>query len=255
MKFRLTGLLVTAIGIVTSQTAFAADMPVKAPVYKAPRSVVASDIWSGFYFGGHLGGAWGHNRFSDPVGGLTAAGEFAGDRGSAFIGGPQLGANWQTGNYVFGIQADIAFANLKTSAAAPLFPTTVMNTRTENITTVTGRVGYAWDMLLLYVKGGGAWAHNKYQELDVTFPFNATGSATQSGYVVGAGWEWAFAPNWSVFVEYDYIGLGTKSNVPLTDPVFGTGPVDVKQDIQMVKTGVNFKLAPWWPGMGALARR
>jgi outer membrane immunogenic protein len=255
MKFRPAGLLLTAIGIATLQTASAADMPVKAPIYKAPRSVVASDIWSGFYFGGHLGGAWGHNQFDDPLGGFTTPGVFAGDRGSAFIGGPQLGANWQTGNYVFGIQADIAFANLKSSVIAPLSTTTTMDTRTNTITTVTGRVGYAWDMLMAYVKGGGAWTHNKYQLNDPTLGISATGSATQSGFVVGAGWEWAFAPNWSVFVEYDYLGLGTKSNVPMTDPVFGVAPIDVKQDIQMVKTGLNFKLAPSWPGMGALARR
>lgn len=257
MRLKFAGLLFASVSIGALQSVSAADMPVKAPIYKA-RPMVASDLWSGLYFGGHLGGAWARNQFSDPLGGFTTAGVFSGGNGSSFIGGPQLGANWQAGSYVFGIQGDISFANVKTSVVMPLSPTTIMNTRTTSITTVTGRLGYTWDMQLFYVKGGGAWAHSKHELVDPTPPpppIFATGSTTQGGYVVGAGWEWAFAPNWSVFVEYDYIGLGTKTNVALTDPTFGPGPFDIKQDIQMVKTGVNFRFLPWTSGVSALARR
>jgi outer membrane immunogenic protein len=246
MKLRFLGLVFFALGVTAAPIAFAADMPIKAPIYKAPRSVAPTDIWSGFYFGGHLGGGWVRNQFSDPLGGFTTPGAFASGRGSGFLGGPQIGANWQTGNYVFGIQGDVAFTNLKTSVVAPLSATSTMDTRTNTIATVTGRVGYAWDMLLFYVKGGGAWAHNKYAVADPVLGINATGNATQSGYVVGGGWEWAFAPNWSVFLEYDYLGFGTKNGLTLTDPALGPGSFDVKQDIQMLKTGLNFKLMPLW---------
>jgi outer membrane immunogenic protein len=254
MTFKHAGLLVVAIGIAALQTAFAADMPVKAPVYKAPRSAVASDIWSGLYFGGHLGGAWAQTRASDPLGISGPAGVFNGRTGSSFIGGPQIGANWQIGTYVFGIQGDVSFGNMKASIPSPNIGTEALDFKTTSVTTVTARWGYAWDTWLFYVKGGGAWAHTKYELTDTTFGIQGDGRATQGGYTVGAGWEFAFAPNWSVFLEYDYVGLGTKSQIPLTGPG-GTFPLDIKQDIQMVKTGLNFRLWPWASGMGALARR
>jgi outer membrane immunogenic protein len=247
MRSKFAGLLVATISVGALQSASAADMPVKAPIYKAPPYV--ADLWSGIYFGGHIGGGWAITKFSDPLGGFTNAGDFPGANGSSFLGGPQVGFNWQVGTWVFGVQGDISFSGMKSSIVAPLFATTTFNTRTTSITTVTGRWGYAWDRSLFYIKGGGAWVRNDYDATDPTFGFAATGSGTQGGYVVGGGWEYAFAPSWSVFLEYDYVGVGTKS-VTLNDPVFGPQPFNVKQDVQMVKTGVNFKMGTgaWmWP--------
>lgn len=254
MKLRLTGLLFAAIGITPLQTASAADMPRKAPIYKAPPAAVASDIWSGLYFGGHLGGGWAHTRVSDPLGIFGPAGAFTGDTGSSFIGGPQIGMNWQTGPYVFGIQGDVSFGKMEATIASPSIATETLTAETKRVTTVTGRIGYAWDMWLFYVKGGGAWARTNYQALDPAAGTALAGSATHGGYVVGTGWEWAFAPNWSVFLEYDYIGLGTKTSIPITDPTIGTFPLDAKQDIQMIKTGLNFRFWPGIPAMSALPR-
>jgi outer membrane immunogenic protein len=252
MRLRNAGLLCAIISACALSTASAADRPVyKMPVYKAPvykaRPVLMGDLWSGFYFGGHIGGGWGRNEFSDPTGGLTAAGAFSGSTGSGFLGGPQLGFNWQFGSYVFGIQGDASFTDIRSSVVAPLFVTTAINTRTTSIATVTGRFGYAVDHGLFYAKGGGAWVHNRYDAIDTVFPLDATGSHTHSGYVVGAGWEYALAPNWSIFVEYDYVGVNTRT-VTLTDPALGPMPVDAKQNLQMVKTGFNFKVGAWpWP--------
>jgi outer membrane immunogenic protein len=253
MRSRLAGLLLVATAIAL-QTASAADMPVKAPIYKAPRSVTASDIWSGLYIGGHLGGAWAQTRASDPLGISGPAGVFNGRTGSSFIGGPQIGANWQTGAYVFGIQGDVSFGNMDGAIPSPNIGTEALSFNVRSVTTVTGRLGYAWDTWLFYVKGGGAWARTRYELMDTAFGLQGTSRVTQGGYTVGAGWEYAVAPNWSVFLEYDYVDLGTKRNIAFTGPA-GTFPFDIKQDIQMVKAGFNYRLWSWTSGMSALARR
>jgi outer membrane immunogenic protein len=250
MQLRLLTLATAAIGLCAIQHAFAGKIPVKAPVhkapiYKAPRSVPVVDNWSGWYFGGHLGGGWTHNNFSDPTGTLASTGTVVGARGSGFLGGPQLGYNWQVTNWVFGIQGDISFTRMNAQTTAPSIPTTFMANETKWISTLTGRVGFASDRMLWYAKGGEAWVRNNYSAIDSVFTTpNATAQATRSGYVVGGGWEYAFAPSWSTFIEYDYIGLSTKT-LTITDPVLGSSPFDTKQNIQMVKAGVNYKFWPW----------
>ena len=95
-----------------------------------------------------------------------------------------------------------------------------MTFNTDWFATLTGRVGYAIvPQALLYVKGGAAWARATYSDVDpsgTTYaPFSGQASATPSGWTIGGGTEYAFRPNWSVFVEYDYIDLGSR-NVALT---------------------------------------
>ena len=89
------------------------------------------------------------------------------------------------------------------------------------LASVTGRVGYAWDRFLVYGKGGGAWAHDKYSISNLNCAFfttcNLTGSTDRVGWTAGVGVEWAFAPNWSALVEYNHYGFGNKS-ISFTDP-------------------------------------
>jgi outer membrane immunogenic protein len=121
--------------------------------------------------------------------------------------------------------------------------------------TLTGRVGYAVQpMTLLYVKGGVAWVRSKYTEccepaLAAPAPpvaADGVASATRTGWTAGGGVEYMFAPNWSVFVEYNYIGLGTDA---ITFQPINTTPTsfayDIKQNVQTVLVGVNFR----WGGM------
>ena len=121
-----------------------------------------------------------------------------------------------------------------------------MHSRTDFLATATGRVGYAWDHYLVYAKGGAAWSHNKYDVnnfaciIFVSCYSNATD--TRLGWTAGGGFEWAFAPNWSALVEYNHYGFGTKSYT-FVDPNNPAGPAvfDVKQNIDVVKVGVNYR--------------
>ena len=146
---------------------------------------------------------------------------------------------------MFGIQGDTS-TGVNADATAPTLTTTAVNNDTKWIATLTARVGFAWDRMLWYAKGGAAWVRNEYTALDPAFGITATGTTTRTGYVIGGGWEYAITPEWSGFIEYDYIGL-SDSTVTLMDPVFGPGPMNANQDIQIVKVGFNFKLpAPHW---------
>ena len=97
---------------------------------------------------------------------------------------------------------------------------------------------------MLYVKGGAAWASDRYSVSDVLATYDFEGSETRFGWTAGGGLEWAFSDIWSVKLEYDYYGFGTRS-VTFIDNVSGTvGPLDIKQNIQVIKVGVNFRVYP-----------
>jgi outer membrane immunogenic protein len=112
--------------------------------------------------------------------------------------------------------------------------------------TVAGRLGYAIDRWLIYVKGGGGWVGaNSFTVTDLTAGASVTAgsSNTISGWLAGGGFEWAFANNWSVRAEYDFFGLSGRSfTVPATFPVlagdtFTTG----RNNIQMATVGINYR--------------
>lgn len=225
--------------------AAAADMPVKAPVYKAP--VIAPPYnWTGFYVGGHIGGAWSNVDISDPTGAVFAPlGATIGADGNGFLGGGQIGFNWQTGHWVFGVQGDMAWTGINTSVVDPFLPTMTLNYKTDWIAMLTGRVGYAWDNWLLYAKGGAAWVHSKYSATGTSpfapIGFSMSGADTRDGWVAGAGVEYGITPNWTAFIEYDYVGLGTRG-ITLSPPVIAA---NVNQNISIVKGGINFKFMPF----------
>ena len=123
--------------------------------------------------------------------------------------------------------------------------------KTDWLATVTGRIGYAiTPQALLYAKGGAAWVHTKYTDTDpsgVTFPpFSGQGSATLNGWTVGGGLEYAFWPNWSVFPEYDYVGLNTPTvslSYNCAAPCGFTNPYPYQENhhFQMVLLGLNYR--------------
>src|SRR5437868_2816519 len=86
-----------------------------------------------------------------------------------------------------------------------------------------------------HVGGGGAWVREHYSVIDQTFGINSTAQSTRSGWVAGGGWEYSFLPSWSAFVEYNYIDIGTKSDVMLADPTFGPSPIAAKHQLQIAK--------------------
>lgn len=255
--------------------ALAADLARKMPV-KAPPPVVAPVpyfTWTGCYLGGHAGAGWGRKDFSEP----DTFGDFADpgeairvDTGAGFLGGGQIGCNYQFArNWVFGVEGDFSWADLKGDAVDPFFsgkhgnPIT-FHAKTDWITDVAGRFGYAWDRWMLYGKGGVAWAHDKYAIGNLLFfndrfcfnsaGCNPTGIETRTGWTAGIGIEWAFWTNWSAKVEFDHYDFGTKQ-VTLFDPVADrSGLVDVKQRIEAVKFGLNYRFG-WGKAPAPLVAR
>jgi outer membrane immunogenic protein len=246
MNFKLTAAVAAVIGLGAAQAAVAADLPAR-PVYKAPAALPMVYNWSGIYIGGHIGGGWSNVDAVDTHGlsGADPTGGVVGVDSSGFLGGGQIGANWQWGSMVLGLQADISATDLSaSSSAAPVgFPTASVNYKTDWVSTLTGRIGYAQNNWLAYFKGGVAWAHNKYSVVNATPATNFVGGDTETGWTIGGGLEYGFSPNWSAFIEYDYIDLG--SRVITAVDTFGQGPASetIKQDIQMVKAGINYRFS------------
>lgn len=237
--------IIAAIGVAVPLSigpALAADLAVRRAAPEAVYTPAPAFTWSGFYVGGNIGGAWSNLTGVDTTaaGGLLgAAGTSVTDNGSGFAGGLQAGYNWQFSNWVLGVQGDISWTGINATAASPVLGTTFVNYKSDWAASVTGRLGYAWGPTLLYGKGGAAWVHNKYAVTDATIPLNATASETRSGWTAGVGIEHMFWQKWSAFLEYDYMGFGTRS-VTATDPVLGPGTADVKQNLQLLKVGVNY---------------
>jgi outer membrane immunogenic protein len=240
--------------------ASAADMLVKkAP----PRPPIPVWSWTGFYLGGHLGGAWAKSDWSEDAavsgGGGPAPGfPDASIKSSSFIGGGQVGFDYQTGWLVFGAQADADLANLKgtvSGLAQNCFPQVgAFQTCTTNIRsmgTVTGRVGAAFDRALVYVLGGFAWEHEKLENgCDTTCgtPILERSVTTRDGWTIGGGLEYALAGNWSAFLQHNYMFFGTRDLQFTTALANGTPPFteDVRDHIHVIKAGLNYRFN-WAP--------
>lgn len=234
---------VVMLALMIPMAANAADMqvPVKAP----PPVMPLPFSWTGFYIGGNLGGAWAHSDVTDSLFGLNFSN---GTNNGVFIAGGQVGGNYQFGNFVVGIEGSFDWAaknnNASTGVVVPGGDTVQVTSNNTWITTLAGRLGVAYDRVLFYGKGGGAWVgNNGFTVTDVTTGASITGSSnTTSGWLVGAGIEWAFASNWTVKFEYDYIGLSGRTFVVPAGALFAGGDTFTtgSGNIQMATAGVNF---------------
>lgn len=227
MYRKFAAILVGALSLGFVQTAFAADMPVKAKA--APIVLAPTYNWTGGYVGLFAGGAWGGSA-TDPDPTSTAA-PFIGcyncapgnsyRLGSGFTGGLTLGYNWQgvASPLVIGIEGEFGYLRTTASQAysSVAFPSAAEMTATTTVgnwyATLTPRIGYAWDKLLVYVKGGVAVANEKVSFSDTTASIanpgliNGSANTTTWGAALGGGLEYAFAPKWSVKAEYLYLGV------------------------------------------------
>jgi outer membrane immunogenic protein len=232
--------VVVVAGLFASGAVFAADLPVKAPVYRAPPPV-AFFSWTGCYVGGNVGGLWARSDWTN-LNGTSLGGHDA----DGWLGGVQAGCNYQVDRWVFGVQGDYDWARAKGSSPDAAIIGDSDETKIKSLASVTGRVGYAWDRLLVYVKGGGAWERNDYRVfVTATGATVFTGRDTRSGWTVGAGAEYAFN-NWlSGFVEYDYYDFGTRG-VGFFDNNGGFfGTANIREDKHVAKVGLNLR---WGPG-------
>ena len=216
--------------------AAAADVDTR-PVYKAPTITPSYYNWSGFYVGGHVGGAWADKNWTQ-----TFPGAFTGNASSfsadGFIGGGQIGYNWQTGALVFGIEADASKSG-QSGSGAQTVPGWTSSTDINWIGTVTGRVGYAWDRVMVYGKGGFAWADEDHSQSLGGVLVSST-NASHTGWTLGLGLEYAITNNWSAKIEYNYMDFGSSS------PAFCSAAgacttFNIDKTAQIALFGVNYR--------------
>jgi len=221
------------------QPALAADLPVKAP-RMAPAAVAPAFTWTGVYVGGSVGYAWGNKGWTDPLGPPFDAGTHS-PRG--WMGGGQIGANYQMGAWVVGVEGQYDWGRLQASHISLVDPADLLGTQVNWVASVAGRVGYAFDHFLVYGKAGGAWVRDDHTKID-TGLLEGLASVTRSGWLVGGGVEYALWNNWSVRLDYSYMGFGTQ-RVMLANPLDGVpAPFDIKQNLQTLMVGLNYKFGP-----------
>jgi outer membrane immunogenic protein len=217
--------------LMASTASFAADMGprtyTKAPVYAAPIF-----NWTGIYVGAHIGAAFGgDNGFAttDP----TLVGT---NRDAAFLGGGQIGADYQFApNWLIGIEGQIS--GLSNSDRTFTSGVNTIRDRSDWLASVTGRLGYTWGPGLIYAKGGVAFRDDNGLAATAGF-LPAVASRESTGYTVGGGLEYMFAPAWSAKVEYQYYNFDT-TNVAYTNG--GAQALSYKDDLHTVKVGVNYR--------------
>jgi outer membrane immunogenic protein len=230
----------------------AADMHVKAPPPAAPQPPLFS--WTGFYLGGNVGAAVRRRDVNDDRFDLDFDNE---NNNAVFIGGGQLGANYQFDNsVVLGFEGDFDWVGRNNASdqvfVRPTLGTFHMTSNDNNkfVATVAARLGVAaYDRWLFYVKGGGGWVgEHDFTITNVTtgLSMSSSNGATNSGWLVGGGFEWAFATNWSGKLEYDFLGLTDRTFIVPTGPLAGDTFTTHDRNLQMVKFGFNYRFE--WTG-------
>jgi outer membrane immunogenic protein len=233
-----TILLVTAgiVALGAAAPAFAADLPARTYT-KAPPMVVAAYDWSGFYIGVNGGGGWSHTCWN-VVSGLS---EGCHDANGGTIGG-QVGYRWQMGSFVFGVEAQGNWADISGDNVSQLFAADRNRTKIDAFGLFTGQVGYTFNNVLLYAKGGAAVVDDKYTVLGIPSGLQlASASESRWGGVIGAGFEYGFAPNWSAGLEYDHIFLGTNGNNLITPAGALFNAENMKQDVDLFTARINYR--------------
>ena len=226
--------VVFAAVVLGAGAANAADLPArmvtKAPIYtKAPPVEVFS--WTGFYVGANLG--LGSARASSSIMTIDTSQTLNG-----VVGGGQVGYNWQSGRWVFGVELDA-----QGSSQDATFNGTIGGGAVSQATslpwfmTARGRVGYAFaPMWMVYVTGGAAWGEVK-SVVTAAGPGSTTWDETRGGWVIGAGIEGAINRQWSWKAEYLHVDLGSSNTV-----LFGVAPASIGLTNDIGRVGVNFHL-------------
>ena len=230
-------ILLASVGAIalTGSAAFAADLPSRAPppVYLPPPPIFS---WTGFYIGGQVGGAWGtgtgHLTAFDPVTDTLVATSLGGDNPSGVIGGGHLGFDYQlpgwnwfsSSGVVIGLEGSVDGSSLNKTTVVTL-PGVFLGSSTLSARSsldiqgsIRGRLGIAWDRVLIYATGGVAFAGintdfalSGVDEAGVPFFASTSRSNSRTGWTVGGGIEYALTNNWSIGAEYRFTDFGTIS--------------------------------------------
>jgi outer membrane immunogenic protein len=221
----------------------AADLPTKAPVYRA--APVELFNWTGCYIGANTGGASSRVKVSDPDGFVRND-----TTGSGWVGGGQIGCDYQVNsNWVFGIQGIWDASGIRTSAHPNGFPFDTSTTKVTSFGTVAAELGYLINPTLkFYGKAGLAWVDEKASY--VCSPLNCdpagsfgSKSYTRTAFDAGLGLTWMFQRNWDLFVEYDHMWIGNYTrDITVTGfPVSPTVTQKIQQGFNKVLVGINYR--------------
>ena len=207
--------------------------------------------WTGLYVGGHLGAGVSYRDWTLIDGRISEAGD-------AVLLGGQIGVNYQIGKWVFGAEGDASWGNLKDESLCPDGNNTCW-TRENWLATVTGRIGYAFDPALFYLKGGAAFAHAEYfKTAQIPSVFDERADARRSGWTAGAGMEYALWRSWTLKLEYDYLEFGSRS-LALTNIATGAfaESLMLREKAHEVKLGLNylFNTSNWAPALPQNSKR
>ncbi len=258
MKKVLLGFVgLAALGL--AAPASAADLPARTYTKAPPPMVAPIYNWGGFYIGANAGYGW-SNRCIDvtAINGLGFVdAEGCRSSGGGVIGG-QIGYRWQASNWVFGLEAQGDWANLRNSNQSLFFTNAfglpdTWTTKTTAFGLFTGQVGYAWNNVLWYVKGGAAVANQNW-----TLDSIAQTNRTRWGGTVGTGIEYGFTPNWSVALEYDYLWRVSNSNNYIIPAGVLVGPAggvtaftaNTRSDANMITARINYHFNAFGGGYG-----
>jgi outer membrane immunogenic protein len=247
---RYTFALALSVGAVSAVNA--ADLPARAP---APPPIYVPPVynWTGFYLGGNLGAGFSNISLTD-----TNNNTFSSSLSGAFLGGGQAGVNYEFGGgVVIGAEAMFDWISVTKNTITALNGASTASVTINDrwLMLATGRLGYAWDRVLVYAKGGGVFVGADTPSLTVTSA-GATSAAPLSGpsstwgWTAGAGAEWAFYGNWSARAELDYIRLVSQTfTTPATAPFPVTGDsitFNGSNTVNVMFTaGLNYKFGPW----------
>jgi outer membrane immunogenic protein len=236
--------LSVALGLALGLTApaSAADLAAR-PYVKAPPAPVATVYdWTGFYIGVNGGGGSAHNCWDFVTPGTGTLLPEGCNNATGGTAGGQIGYRWQTAGVVFGVEGQGNWADFRGSNTSIQFAPDFNRSRLDAFGLITGQVGYAWNNVLLYVKGGAAVTDNKYDAFSgLTGAVLGSASDTRWGGTVGAGLEFGFAPNWSVGVEYDHLFMGTQTlNLNAPGGAFFESE-RISQDVDMGLVRLNYR--------------
>ena len=241
-------ILLGVAGLLAMATsASAADMAAR-PYAKAPAPIaVAMYNWSGFYVGVNGGGGWSRKCWDNNslfgVAVVPSVAEGCHDASGGTVGG-QVGYRWQASAWVFGLEAQGNWADFNGSnASLATLGFTSNRSRIDAFGLFTGQVGYAFNNMLLYVKGGAAVTNDKYDGFttatNVVFD---RASETRWGAVVGVGGEFGITSNVSIAVEYNHLFMGHRDIAFTAVPVAFASRTDrIRQDVDMVTARLNYK--------------
>lgn len=232
---RRSSAVAVVVLLTTTGHVSAADLPT--PSVPAPLPAAIYN-WSGFYLG--INGGFGDGNSNWTNGAVGETGRFP---ISGYLVGGTVGANYQVGQYVFGIEGDVDWTNLHGGSSSTcgaisdlVPPPTGCQTQNKWVATIRGRLGYAFNNVLIYGGGGAAFGNIQTGLI----PPSTFDSSTEAGWTIGAGVEIAFAPNWTIKAEYLFIDVPDVTCTTVGN-CGGAAGSTVNFNESIVRAGINFK--------------